>query len=311
MANYITIDGGTTNTRISIVKDLKVVDTLKFNVGARMGIEDKKLLKETVKQGIYNILSKNNMCESQIDRILASGMITSEFGLHELKHIETPAGIKELHNAMEEVRLCDISSIPFVFMRGVKTNGKSFENTDMMRGEETELMGIKDADEGNCVYILPGSHSKIIHTDKDGRICEFSTMLTGEMAGALSQHTILKDAISFEYTDINKELLLKGFDYCSKDGINKALFKIRILKNIFGYQGQDIYSFFMGVILCDEIQYILKTNPEKIVIGGKKQFKEAICMILEEKSKKSVQCISDDEVDISSVVGMIRIYESK
>ena len=38
MANYITIDGGTTNTRISLIKDLTITDTLKFNIGAKGGI---------------------------------------------------------------------------------------------------------------------------------------------------------------------------------------------------------------------------------------------------------------------------------
>ena len=178
MANYICIDGGTTNTRINLVCDRKLVDSMKFNVGARSGIDNKMLLRTTVRDGIVELLSRNAMDKANISMILASGMITSEFGLVELPHILAPAGMDEMHAAMHKVVLEDISDIPFVFMRGVKTSVDTLESADMMRGEETELMGLY-SEEG--VYILPGSHSKIIKTNAKGQIVNFTTMLTGEM----------------------------------------------------------------------------------------------------------------------------------
>ena len=253
MANYITIDGGTTNTRISLVVDKKIVDTLKFNVGAKAGIDDELLLRKTVKNGITTILSKNNMIEDDVFRILASGMITSEFGLYKLEHIPTPAGINELKNAMTKVVLEDISKIPFVFMCGVKTNCDSLKNADMMRGEETELMGVIGDGDEECLYIFPGSHSKIIHTDKIGRIDNFWTGLTGEMISAISKNTILRDSVNLENVNLLDDFLLEGYNYCKYNGMNDALFKVRVLKNIFNWNYDQIYSFFLGVILCGEI----------------------------------------------------------
>ena len=52
MAIYITIDSGTTNTRISIINNFKIIDTLKFAVGAKSGIENKSVLINTMKNGI-------------------------------------------------------------------------------------------------------------------------------------------------------------------------------------------------------------------------------------------------------------------
>ena len=69
-------------------------------------------------------------------------MITSEFGLYNLPHITVPAGIKELYDAMKEVTIPEISEIPFVFIPGVKVTGEGLHKTDMMRGEETELVGL-------------------------------------------------------------------------------------------------------------------------------------------------------------------------
>lgn len=308
MANYITVDGGTTNTRVSLVKDGEITETLKYNVGARAGIDDNALLRVTVKNAITKLLANNGMKEKDICRVLASGMITSEFGLYKLDHAVTPVGIAELHEAMKEVVLSDISDIPFVFMRGVKTSCESLETADMMRGEETELMGIMSETDGECVYILPGSHSKIIKTNSEGKIVSFATMLTGEMTAALAQNTILKASVEF-LESFDEEYLLKGYEYCTGKGVNEALFKVRILKNIFNCSDLKVYSFYMGVILCGEVDAVLKINPPKVVIGGKKQLKEALALLIESKSDCEVVCVSDCVVDKSSVLGMIRIYE--
>jgi len=308
MADYITIDGGTTNTRISLVSDFNVIDTIKINAGARKGIENNSLLKDLIGKSIQRILQRNNKNTRDIERILASGMITSEFGLLNLEHITVPAGLKELSESMFETVLEDVcKEIPFVFIRGVKTECNTLENADMMRGEETELMGISNGQEG--VFVLPGSHSKIIKTDSMGRIVDFKTMLTGEMIAAIAENTILKASVNLKDSQCDEDYLLMGYDYALKNGINEALFKVRILKNIFSKSDSLVYSFFLGVILCDEIKYILDSKIDNITIAGKKQIKEATTILLKKLSDAKVTMLTDYEVDISSFIGLIKIYE--
>lgn len=309
MSNYIAIDGGTTNTRISLVVNNKIVDTRKYNVGAGKGIENKNILRDTIRDGIAEVLRRNNMTNSEIKRILASGMLTSEFGIYKLDHVKAPAGIEELHDAMAEMVLSEISDIPFVFVRGVKTDCEKLEDADMMRGEESELMGVMDESYGECVYILPGSHSKIIKTDKNGKITDFSTMLTGEMIAALSQNTILRDAVNMENTVLDSAYLLKGFEYCRKCGINEAAFKVRVLKNIFSKTPDEVYSFFMGVVLCGEILEIIKLNPKRVVIGGKQQIKKAMYEILRRNITGEIVCVSDGAAEKAAAVGMVKIFQ--
>lgn len=309
MSVYITVDGGTTNTRISVVRDLKVIDTLKYNVGARLGIDSNAVLYETIRKGISEILRRNNLYEQDIKKILASGMLTSEFGLMKLDHIVTPAGIEELHNSMTEVTLDAISPIPVVFIRGVKTLCNNLDDADMMRGEESELIGISGEKTENAVYILPGSHSKIIETDDEGKIINFTTMLTGEMIASISRGTILKDAVDLENSEIDKEYLFLGYDYCVRNGFNKSVFKTRVLKNMFSKTKDQVYSFFMGVLLCDELREIIKLNPKKIIVAGKKQIKEATYMLLKKNTAGSVYKVSDETADFANSIGMIKIYE--
>ena len=233
MATYITIDGGTTNTRVNLVVDGVLKGTRKINIGAQKSIDGTEPLQKALRETVSCLLAENSLSEQDICRILASGMITSEFGLCKLDHILVPAGIDLLHSSMHQTNLADISSIPFVFVRGVKSVADDIDGTDMMRGEETELMGIIEPSHGECIYVLPGSHSKIVRCDNQGRIAEFSTLLTGEMLSALSQNTILKDAVDFSVDECDVSYLLKGYSYAESKGISEGLFKVRVLKNLF------------------------------------------------------------------------------
>lgn len=305
MKSYITIDGGTTNTRVSLVTDGNVIQTIKISAGAKSGIDDKTHLEKEIKAAV-DTLTQNN---DRIEKIIASGMITSEFGLYNLPHIHAPAGIGELHTGMYETVLPQISEIPFVFIPGVKTGGTDLEQTDMMRGEETELIGMAEHLRSECMYVLPGSHSKLIKTDKQGRIAEFATALTGEMIFALSQGTILKSAVELSQTEIDDEYLISGYKYCDRNGINEALFKTRILKNSFHCTPSEAYSFFMGTVLQAEIKEIIKAKENTVIIGGKEIIKKAMIKLLHTLCKKEITGISAETVDFAPAIGAIKIYE--
>ena len=307
MKIYFAIDGGTTNTRVNLVADGKITDTVKINIGARKSIGGNSELKEAVKKAICDLLKKHNLSEDDVICAIASGMITSEYGLCKLDHLVAPVGIAELHNAVKKVELPEISKIPFVFIPGVKLCGKSLDENDMMRGEETELMGLSDG--GECVYVLPGSHSKLVTTDKEGRIADFGSMLTGELIAALVSSTILKDSVDFSVENINSEYLLKGYNYCETHGVNASLFKVRVLRNLLGATAEQTYNFFMGVALHDEIEQIAKCKENKVVIGGRRQIKEAMGELLRNVTDKQITELSESEVDSSTVKGMIRVYE--
>ena len=212
---------------------------------------------------------------------------------------------------MYETVLENISEIPFVFIRGVKLNADSLQNADMMRGEETEFIGLMESASEEGMYVLPGSHSKLIHVDKSGKIVNFTTMLTGEMIAALSGNTILKDAVDLTVSETDEDYLIKGYDYSSENGINEALFKVLILKNMFNCNPVQIYSFFMGIVLCDEIKKITKSDIDKIIIGGRSQIKNATAILLKHASDKNITVIDDNAVSDCVTKGMIKIFEYK
>jgi len=310
MANYITIDGGTTNTRLNLIISERIVDTVKLSVGARLGLDKKEEYKGSIKRGIKELLSRNNRSESDIEAMICSGMITSEGGLIELKHIEAPAGIKELSKSLFKTRIPEITDIPFVFIPGVKLSGKELFENDMMRGEETELYGLCDKPGSNTVYLLPGSHTKLIKTDELGRIASFQTSLTGEMIAALSEGTILKGSLNIADSQIDEKYLKVGCEYALKYGISTALFKTRILDKALGRSHDEVYSFFLGAVLSSDCNSILSFPERTVVIGGKAVLKNAFSMLLSDSGKKII-AVDDHAVDKATALGALKIYKEK
>lgn len=200
-----------------------------------------------------------------------------------------------------ESRMCGLVSIP-----GVKTVSETLENADIMRGEETELMGL-DIDISDSLVLLPGSHSKCISVSKDGGINEFHTFLTGEMLYAISNATILSRTVDLSVA-ADKEYLIMGYKYCEKHGINEALFKTRILDMLFSCTPAQRMGFFTGVILYGEISRIIKLSQKRVIIAGKRELKYSMTHLLEHFSQKEVICVSDTAANNAPALGAVKIY---
>lgn len=308
MRRYIAIDSGTTNTRVALIENGVVQDISKHTVGVGSTRANGEQLSSAIKCAIADMLQKHHLQPADIEQVLVSGMLTSELGLFPVAHIAAPAGVPELHTAMRRTTLRDICETPFTFIPGVKWE-KVGQLIDMMRGEETELAGILSMGYTGDLFVLPGSHSKII-TVRHNKIDTFYTMLTGEMIAALSQHTILKHAVDLSMADTDQRFLMMGYRQCEQMGINHALFSVRVLQTN-GCTDVERYSYLLGVALCQEIQQIVKMRPSGIVIGGKEQIKQAMAQILACVTDANVVCITKEETDTATFLGQVKIFEFK
>lgn len=307
MADYLCIDGGTTNTRITLLSDGTVLESVCYPIGSGKRGND-ALLKTALKSGLALMTEKHGIALHAIEAILASGMITSAGGLCEIPHIPAPAGLRELHDAITIKSIPEISEIPFHFIPGVKTVSDSLERSDIMRGEETELMGL-GVDIDDALVLLPGSHCKCISVSPSGKIDQFRTFLTGEMLHALSSATILSETVDLT-APADKDFMAKGYEYCEKHGINEALFKTRILDTRLCCTPAQCTGFFLGTVLCGELRQIAEAPQRRLILAGKKELKDAAAYLLKHFSQKEVTCISDTAAVNAPALGAVRIYEA-
>ena len=97
--------------------------------------------------------------------------------------------------------------------------------TDVMRGEETQMMGLW-GDGGSGWAVAPGTHSKWIRVE-DGRIVSFRTFVTGELFAAVSQSAILSSSPDRAAGD--DEAFSRGVERSLSDrAVTAALFSVRV-----------------------------------------------------------------------------------
>ena len=307
MSNYITIDGGTTNTRLRRVREHTVASEVRIAMGAKDCTLGNATHKNLIKEKLKELLRAVNAEEKDIRSIIVSGMLTSEFGLYNLPHLTAPVGIKELHDSMMRADT-EISTIPCYFIPGVKVQSENAYQIDMMRGEECEYFGISEQLAPNSVCIMPGSHTKHIFSDENKRISSLRTFLSGEMIAALSQNTILSKSIDLSIADFDGKALLSGYDCVRELGINRALFHTRIMDNILKKTPMELYSFFLGAILCEEAETLAECKNQ-IYICGQKNIRKSLIYLLKNRLSLSVSEISDSYSELAAAIGAVKIFE--
>lgn len=302
MKKYIiAIDGGTTNTRASLWEDPGVcVDMVKSEVGVRItSIEGSNAsLKAAVKGLLDKLLANNSIGFEQIEGIYACGMITSKEGLAELPHLIAPAGMQEFVANLAAVELPDIAPLPIHFVRGLKNRDgagltlEALEQMDVMRGEETETLALLDlfGNESGTLFALPGSHTKFVSVDAEGKMVGCLSSLAGELLSAVTLNTILAGAVGKQFAgaDYNKEMLLAGFRVARDTSFGRAAFSTRMLQMFVPSSEQDRASFLLGAVLQGDVEAVKNskalsvTKEMKVVIAGKEPLASALKLLFEE-----------------------------
>ncbi len=150
---------------------------------------------------------------------LAAGMVGSRQGWVEAPYCDAPAGVEALAS-----RLATVAEVGMFIVPGIVLSGG---RSDVMRGEETQVIGaLGDGDRG-CM-VLPGSHSKWVDVEA-GRIIGFRTFMTGEVFAALRDHTILGAFPAPETSDQDSFDRGVRTAHDATDGISSLLFSVRAL----------------------------------------------------------------------------------
>lgn len=175
--------------------------------------------------------------------IIASGMITSRNGWVETPYVSVPSGVQQLADALVTHKTSDGTTITFVTGMTIDHNGVP----DVMRGEETQIIGASGLDMSNGIFVMPGTHSKWITVSCD-QIVDYSTYMTGEVFAALSKHTIL--ATLMEYAPFKEDAFRKGCAVGLAEGSN-------FLHDLFGVRSLPLFGKITGTMVKDYLSGLL------------------------------------------------------
>lgn len=203
--------------------------------------------------------------------VVMSGMITSRQGWVELPYVSCPAGRHELSSNLHAHLLSSGRTIHFVTGLTV-TGGDGVP--DVMRGEETQIIGGLDEGVDAHLFVLPGTHSKWALV-ADGKVLNFATFMTGELFSVLSRHSILGRLMQGDQDD--PAAFLQGVGYARKTdetsgGLLKRLFGSRAL-GLFGtVPATGAASHLSGLLIGCEIR-------EALALFGRTALSEAVTVL--------------------------------
>ena len=200
--------------------------------------------------------------------VIASGMITSRQGWLEVPYCACPAGSAQIAGAlMRHPGKPGLHFVPGLSLIGA--DGVP----DVIRGEETQIVGEVGDRRGRHLLVLPGTHSKWALAE-DGVITWFATFMTGEVFAVLKEHSILGRLMQGEVDD--HAAFERGLAYArtGKGGLLRRLFSARTLGLFDVLPEFAIASYLSGLLIGSEIEEALDflevADAEICVVGGSK-----------------------------------------
>ncbi len=199
--------------------------------------------------------------------VLASGMIGSRQGWLEVPYCACPAGSAQLAAALahhpDEPGLHFVPGLSLLGDDGVP---------DVMRGEETQIIGAVGDVAGRHLLVLPGTHSKWALAE-DGAITWFATFMTGELFAVLKEHSILGRLMQGEADDAAAFARGLAFAREGKAGLLQRLFSARTLGLFDLLPPAGIASYLSGLLIGSELEEALAgpgaaADAEVRVIGA-------------------------------------------
>jgi 2-dehydro-3-deoxygalactonokinase len=181
--------------------------------------------------------------------VIASGMITSRQGWVEVPYCPCPAGSAELAAGLHRYETARGRAMHFVPGLSIVSPD---DVPDVMRGEETQIVGAIGDAAGRRLLVLPGTHSKWARAE-GGRITWFATFMTGEVFGVLKEHSILGRLMAGDAPD--DAAFARGLAYAREGagGLLRKLFSARTLGLFDRLPAEGIASYLSGLLIGTEI----------------------------------------------------------
>ena len=310
MDKFLSCDWGTSSFRLRLISlpGLIVLADEKSGEGIASVFnlwKEKKIIEENRFDFYLSVLNKGiKNLEQQLQTglknipVIISGMASSSIGMIEIPYKSLPFHVDGSDLIAKKIAGIDGFPNEIFFISGIRT-----EN-DVLRGEETQLVGCSEED---GLYLFPGTHSKHI-TVKNRSAVDFKTYMTGEFFGLLADKSILSTSVvKTTATDQSLQAFDKGVNDAALNLLHAA-FLVRTNQLFNKYSKEENYYYLSGLLIGSELKDLKNTSHSNIFLVGAEElcsyYKKAL-QILE--PGKSIKTINADEATIKGQYKIISI----
>ena len=222
--------------------------------------------------------------------VILSGMASSSIGLAELPYQEFPFSWDLAQFPVKKINEDDKFSHPLYLVSGFKTDH------DVMRGEESLLLGCDIPDNDEKIFIFPGTHSKHVFV-KNKLGFDFKTYMTGEFFNLLAEKSILRHAVK-KGTD--EKSFSDGFKTGLGGNILHHAFMVRTRQLLHHANPVSGYQFLSGLLIGAELGQLKETHCPVYVVCSE-HLKQAYLTALQlMESGREIFYLNADEMLLSA-----------
>ena len=185
--------------------------------------------------------------------VLMSGMVGAASGWQEVPYQDTATPLTALGQRLAPLRAAPAGRACAI-VPGYRWRSDAGE-VDVMRGEETQLLGALALGHGDGWYVLPGTHSKWVRVEK-GSVSVLRTYMTGELFGLLGQHGTLSGMVDPQAT--HPPAFREGLQAAKNGALSHTLFGCRARVVAGDMPAAHARSYLSGLLIgaewCDAMQ---------------------------------------------------------
>jgi len=266
MSYFLSCDWGTSNFRLRLidVNTEEIIEEVHSGQGSAAVYKEwiesnqpnsnrikfyQKILTEAISQLNTNVIKGTPL--------IISGMASSSIGIQELPYLQFPFNLIDSKVHISKIDVDSLFLFPIYLISGYRTD------RDIMRGEETILLGGFVSENNDGVYILPGTHSKHVLVT-NGIATEFRTYITGELFNLLVKNSIISNSVE---SGNEPESFLSGIRDAQTINILSGIFSIRVRHLLNESTPVQNYQYLSGLIIGTELKEIGASIPCIYIIG--------------------------------------------
>ena len=247
--------------------------------------------------------------------LVISGMAISSIGMINMPYENLPFSVASTTGF--ECRFQQ-NGAPILLVTGVCSTD------DLMRGEETQLIGLYHTPELNNVlpnsgiFVLPGTHSKHVSIN-DKAIVSIKTFITGELFHILRSNGTLAKSIAFQNEDRNANpdnqmAFIKGIHESKNGSLLNNLFQVRVNDILNKLNKEQNFYYLSGLLIGSEFDYLKKepilSATNKLVVCCSQNFIPYYTTVLKELGlMERAIFIPPALFDKATVVGQLTVYK--
>jgi 2-dehydro-3-deoxygalactonokinase len=267
MKRFLSCDWGTSTFR------LRLVDPVKRETCAELITDDG--IAETYQQWLTSglpeaeridfyrgkLLDAISLLSESVEKnmpVILSGMASSSMGLAELPYQKFPFSWDPSQLPVAKINEDEKFSHPLYLVSGFKTD------QDVMRGEESLLMGCDIDDNNEKIFIFPGTHSKHVFVKNKSGI-HFKTYMTGEVFNLLAEKSVLRHGVA-KGTD--EKSFAEGIKAGSENNLLHHAFMVRARQLLYHANPVSGYQYLSGLLIGAELSQLKGNNCPVYVVCG-------------------------------------------